>query len=81
MDTSSHCRLVDDSSLLTATNLKTPETPDSCHKLHAPGSSDTTSPKVAEVHGSSGMGPTGVETSASLQPLLGSRPHTGQQAP
>jgi len=87
MDTSSHCRLVDDSSLLTAANLKTPECchqlpPESCTATET--ASETTSPKVAEVHGicSSGMGPSSVETNASLQPLLGSpRPGVGQQAP
>ena len=79
MDASSHCRTVDDSKLLT----KNVTDPDGCHKLPAVHTitspvSDTTSPKVADVHRSNNAS---LQTNTSLQPLLTSRSEIRHQAP
>jgi len=78
MDTSSHCRLVDDSKLLTKNLTTNLECPESCRNLPAacaasPGS-DATSPKVADVHRSNTAS---LLTNTSLEPLLRPRPDIG----
>ena len=78
MDASSHCRLVDDSKLLTK-NV-TVGTPENSHDLPtssaAAAGSDATTPKVAGAHrGNYGS----LRTNVSTEPLLGQCPDSTQQ--
>ena len=84
MDTSSHCRSVDDSKLLTKNRLMPSlGTPDSCENPSAvcmPASSEMTRPKTADTDVQR-SNTTSLQTSASLQPLLTTRPDGSHQTP
>jgi len=86
IDASSHCRLVDDSKLLTKKpNAGSP--PDSCCNLPAvnaasvPTSSDTTHPKMADTDVQASNVTASLNTNASLEPLLSPRPDVSYQTP